>query len=128
MWKRYLTVYSFRAGQMQHFAKDDGMNMFRLPVGWQYLVNNNLGGNLDSNNLGRYDQLVQACLKTGAYCVIDIHNYARWNGQIIGQGGPTNDQFVSVWSQLAAKYGSQEKMAFGVMNEVCSLTFSSSKS
>ncbi|KAK3938660.1 glycoside hydrolase family 5 protein [Diplogelasinospora grovesii] len=105
------------AGQMQHFVKDDGMNMFRLPVGWQYLINNKLGGTLDSGNLGRYDQLVQACLATGAYCIVDIHNYARWNGQIIGQGGPTNDQFVNLWTQIATKYASQSKMVFGVMNE-----------
>jgi endoglucanase len=103
---------------MQHFAKDDKHNMFRLPVGWQYLVNNNLGGNLDSNNAGRYDQLVQACLATGATCVIDIHNYARWNGKIIGSsGGPTDDQFVSLWRQLATKYGRNSRMVFGVMNE-----------
>ncbi|KAL1857704.1 hypothetical protein VTK73DRAFT_7979 [Phialemonium thermophilum] len=104
-------------GQMQHFSKDDGMNIFRLPVGWQYLVNNNLGGTLDAGNLAKYDQLVQGCLQTGAACVIDIHNYARWNGQIIGQGGPTNDQFVSLWTQLATKYASQKNIIFGVMNE-----------
>lgn len=105
------------AGQMQHFVKDDNMNIFRLPVGWQYLVNNNLGGNLDSTNMGYYDQLVQSCLNTGAYCIVDIHNYARWNGAIIGQGGPTNDQFVSVWKQLASKYASQSRIWFGIMNE-----------
>jgi endoglucanase len=105
------------AGQMKHFYKDDHMNIFRLPVGWQYLVNNNLGGTLDSTNLGYYDQLVQSCLSTGAYCIIDIHNYARWNGGIIGQGGPTNDQFVSVWKQLATKYASQSRIWFGTMNE-----------
>lgn len=57
---------------MQHFVKDDHMNIFRLPVGWQYLVNNKLGGNLDKTNFGKYDQLVQACLQTGATCVIDV--------------------------------------------------------
>lgn len=105
------------AGQMKHFYTDDHMNIFRLPVGWQYLVNNNLGGTLDATNFGYYDQLVQSCLSTGAYCIIDIHNYARWNGAIIGQGGPTNDQFVSVWTQLAQKYASQSRIWFGTMNE-----------
>ncbi len=66
------------ASQMQHFYQDDHMNIFRLPVGWQYLVNNQLGGDLDSTNMGYYDQLVQACLDTGAHCILDIHNYARW--------------------------------------------------
>ncbi|KAK3378706.1 glycoside hydrolase family 5 protein [Lasiosphaeria ovina] len=102
-------------GQMQHFSKDDGMNIFRLPVGWQYLVNGKLGGTLDSGAIGRYDQLVQACLKTGAYCMIDVN--ARWNGQIIGQGGPDNSQFTNLWTQLATKYASQQKIIFGVVNE-----------
>jgi endoglucanase len=89
-------------GQMKHFANDDGLNVFRLPVCWQYLVNNNLGGTLDANNFAIYDQLVGACLGTGAYCVIDIHNYARWNDNVIGQSGGavTNNQFASVWYQL----------------------------
>ncbi len=53
------------------------MNMFRLPVGWQYLVNNKLGGTLDSGNTAKYDQLVQACLATGAHCVIDV-SFFSW--------------------------------------------------
>ena len=105
------------AGQMSHFVKNDGMNIFRLPVGWQYLVNNVLGGTLDATNSGKYDQLVQACLATGASCIIDIHNYARWDGAIIGQGGPTNAQFTSLWTQLATKYKSTANVIFSLMNE-----------
>ncbi|KAL2789053.1 glycoside hydrolase superfamily [Aspergillus keveii] len=107
------------AGQMRHFVADDGLNVFRLPVCWQYLVNNRLGGNLDANNFGIYDQLVQACLDTGAYCVVDIHNYARWDNQVIGQsnGAVTNDQFASVWWQVAARYAGSSRVIFGVMNE-----------
>lgn len=109
-------------GQMSHFVKDDNLNIFRLPVGWQFLVNGVLGGTLNATNLAQYDTLVQACLATDAYCIIDIHNYARWNGGIIGQGGPTNDQFANLWSQLATKYASQSKILFGVMNEPHDLT------
>lgn len=66
-------------GQMQHFINDDGFNTFRLPVGWQFLTNNVMGGPIVAENLVKYDDLVQACLRTGAYCIIDIHNYARWD-------------------------------------------------
>ncbi|CZS88001.1 probable cellulase precursor [Rhynchosporium agropyri] len=104
-------------GQMKHFIKEDGMNIFRLPVGWQYLVAGNLGGTLNSANLAKYDLLVQGCLGTGATCIIDVHNYARWNGGIIGQGGPADAQFVSLWTQLATKYKSNSKLIFGLMNE-----------
>ncbi|MCJ1294941.1 hypothetical protein MMC34_006501 [Xylographa carneopallida] len=105
------------AGQMVHFTNTHGFNLYRLPVGWQYLVNNVLGGPLDTKSSANYDVLVQACLATGSHCLIDIHNYARWNGAIIGQGGPTNDQFASLWSQLATKYASESKIVFGLMNE-----------
>lgn len=58
-------------------------------------------GKLDQTNVGQYNELVQGCLATGSYCIIDIHNYARFEGQVIGQGGPTNEQFANLWSQIA---------------------------
>lgn len=114
-------------GQMQHFVKDDSLNAFRLPVGWQFLLNDQLGGTLNANNFQQYDSLVQGCLNSGAsLCILDLHNYARWNGGIVGQGGPTNAQLADVWKQLAQKYGSQSKIVFGVMNEphVCYTLYS----
>ncbi len=56
---------------MQHFVNDDHMNIFRLPVAWQYLQDSP-GATLNSGNLAKYDQLVQACLSTGASCIIDV--------------------------------------------------------
>ena len=102
---------------MAHFSKQDGFNAYRLPVAWQYLVNNKVGANLYSANFAKYDELVRACLVTGAHCIIDIHNYARWNGQIIGQGGPADGDFASLWSQLAQKYAKETKVVMGLMNE-----------
>lgn len=105
-------------GQMQHWASlAKPLNLFRLPVSWQFLADNQLGGDLSAGNVAKYDQLVQACLATGAHCMIDIHNFARWNGGIIGQGGPTDDQFVALWTQLATKYAGEDRMVFELMNE-----------
>ncbi|KAJ6540843.1 carbohydrate-binding module family 1 protein/Glycoside hydrolase family 5 protein [Mycena vulgaris] len=104
-------------GQMTHFVNDDGYNVFRLPVGWQFLTNDVLGGPVNQTNLAKYDALIQTCLATGAYCIIDIHNYARWNKGIIGQGGPTNAQFAATWSELATAYKNTPKVIFGIMNE-----------
>jgi endoglucanase len=68
---------------MTHFVHDDKMNVFRLPFGWQWLTNNNLGGSLYSTNFAKLDHLVTGCLNTGALCIIDVghphalaaHNY-----------------------------------------------------
>ncbi|KAI1501587.1 glycoside hydrolase superfamily [Biscogniauxia marginata] len=116
--------------QMQHFVQNDGLNTFRLPVTWQFLINsrnlnglataeigNTSNGTLDRTNAAEYNLLVRACLDTGSTCIIDIHNYARFEGQIIGQGGPTNAQFALLWSQIASMYRNESKVIFGVMNE-----------
>lgn len=104
--------------QMQRFVYADHLNMFRLPVSWQYLTNNSLGGRLNPIHLAHYDLLVQACLRTGAHCQVDLHNYARWNGTVIGEpGGPTNEQFADLWAQIARQYAADDKVWFGVMNE-----------
>lgn len=109
---------------MDHFVTDDGLNAFRLPVGWQYLVNNELGGTLDSTNFAAYDSLVQSCLDVASLCIVSIHNYARWNGDIIGQssGSVTDAQFSSLWSQLATQYKNSTNVAFALMNEPHDLT------
>ncbi|KAK7014013.1 glycoside hydrolase superfamily [Favolaschia claudopus] len=104
-------------GQMTHFVNDDGYNVFRLPVGWQFLTNNVIGP-VNQTNLVEYDALVQTCLATGAYCIIDIHNYARWNKGIIGQGGPTNAQFSQTWSEIATFYKDTQKVIFGVPHDI----------
>ncbi|EPE07999.1 endoglucanase ii [Ophiostoma piceae UAMH 11346] len=106
-------------GQMKHFVNDDGLNLFRLPTSWQYLINSEESASsvLDEGNAANYDQLVQACLSTGAYCMIDVHNFARFNGAVIGQGGPSDELFAGLWAALATKYAKEEKIIFEVTNE-----------
>jgi len=103
------------ASQFSHFASE-GVNIFRVPFAWQ-LMTPTLGGNIDQTFFQRYDNTVQTGRRTGAYVIIDLHNYARWNGQVIGQGGPTNAQYNSIWTQLANKYKGDSKIIFGIMNE-----------
>ncbi|KAG2132688.1 glycoside hydrolase family 5 protein [Suillus bovinus] len=103
-------------GQMQHFV-NDGYNVFRLPVGWQYLTNDQMTGVLDETQFSKYNMLVSDCLSTGAYCEIDIHNYARYNGQVIGQGGPSNEIFAELWSNIASHWKDETRVIFGIMNE-----------
>lgn len=118
----YIDVTNYIA-QINHFVDDDGLNAFRLPVSWQYLINQYDGGplgdnTLDQTNIAAYDSLVQGCLDSGAsLCIIDIHNYARYNGKIIGQDGPSAADFARLWGQLASQYASESRVAFGLMNE-----------
>lgn len=122
-----VTFPSTGIAQMQHFSAKDNLNTFRLTVGWQFLTNNVMGGALDATNFGQYNTLMSSCLAiTGAKCIIDVHNYARWNGNIIGQStsGPTNEQFAALWTSLATQYSNNTNVVFGVMNEPHDLTVS----
>ncbi|KAH7921564.1 glycoside hydrolase family 5 protein [Leucogyrophana mollusca] len=104
-------------GEMTHFVNDDGYNIFRLPVGWQYLTYNQSTGTLNETQFANYNMLVSACLSVGAHCEIDIHNYARYDGEIIGQGGPTNEVFAELWYNIASYWKDEANVVFGVMNE-----------
>jgi len=101
--------------QFSHFAQQ-GVNLFRIPFAWQ-LATPQLGGSLDSGFLSRYTPVVDAALATGAYVILDLHNYARWNGAVINQGGPTTSQYASLWQQFAQRYAGNSKIIFGIMNE-----------
>ncbi|KAI0652074.1 glycoside hydrolase superfamily [Trametes meyenii] len=105
------------ASQFTHFS-NEGANLYRIPFAWQ-LMTPTVGGPINETFFAIYDKTVQAALASSsdAHVIVDLHNYARWNGGIISQGGPTNAQFASIWSQLAQKYGSNERIIFGIMNE-----------
>ncbi|OAA73343.1 glycoside hydrolase family GH5 [Cordyceps fumosorosea ARSEF 2679] len=103
--------------QMEHFVKDDKLNIFRLPVSWQFLTNAKGGSDLDPQGWESYDTLMQTCFDTGAYCMIDLHNFARFDKGIIGQGGPSDATFARLWANIAAKYKDNDRVVFGLMNE-----------
>lgn len=75
-----------------------------------------LGGSIDETWFATFDTTVQAALSASSapYVILDLHNYARWNGAIVGQGGPSNAQFADLWSQVAAKYASNDKIIVGL--------------
>ncbi|KAG8999674.1 hypothetical protein FRB90_012026 [Tulasnella sp. 427] len=117
-----LTNTADGCGQMKWFYSK-GMNTFRLPIGWQYATPT-LGGSFDPTGWGSYDKLMQCCLALpGAYCVVDIHNWARWNGAIIGQG-MSDTPYIKLWQMIATTYASEPRVIFGLMNEPYKLTLS----
>ncbi|ODO00419.1 hypothetical protein I350_07059 [Cryptococcus amylolentus CBS 6273] len=95
----------------------DGANAFRIPFGWQYITPSWSSTSFNTGYFNAFDKVVRAVLNKGAYAMIDLHNYARWDGKIVGQGGPTNADLASMWSLLAKKYANEPKVIFGIMNE-----------
>jgi endoglucanase len=92
------------------------MTVFRLPFMWERLQPS-LSQAFNSAELTRLDTTVTDLLATGAYVILDPHNYARWNNTVIGSGSVTQAAFADLWTRLATKYGSNSKTIFGLMNE-----------
>ena len=60
-----------------------GMNTIRFPFMWER-VQKNLNAELDPVELSRMDTFISYVTSKGAMLVLDPHNSARYNGQIIG--------------------------------------------
>lgn len=82
-----------------------------------------LNGPLDTGYGKLIDQVVQYAVEEANMSVLlDVHNYARYRGSVIGESGGnvTAADFADLWSRLAVRYGSKNKNApilFGLMNE-----------
>jgi len=94
-----------------------GMNTFRLPFAWERLQRSP-GADFDATEFGRLDAVVTYATGKGASVVLDPHNYARYQGKVIGTAGAvTNADFADFWAKLATHYKGNDKVIFGLMNE-----------
>jgi len=67
--------------------------------------------------MAAYEPFVKQTLNAGAYVILDCHNYARFNGKIIGEeGGPSTDSFAGMWATFAKKYADNSKIIYGLMS------------
>ncbi len=92
-----------------------GMKTFRLPFRWERLEPD-LGGEFNQYELSRLRETVRDLSRLGAWVILDLHNYARYNDVKLGEG-VTNEQFASTWRRLATEFSSNPQVLFGLMNE-----------
>lgn len=94
-----------------------GMTVFRICALWETLQPTTRGA-LDEGAMAGLDGLVTQITLAGAWAVIDLHNYGRRAGKIIGESPDmTADDLADVWRRLAARYRSRPGVVFGLMNE-----------
>lgn len=93
-----------------------GFGVVRLPVRWERLQKE-LGAPLDHEEIARLDRLIAAAGSAGQNLVIDLHNYGRYQGKVIGGNGPPISDFSGFWALLATRYQGNSNVIFGLMNE-----------
>ena len=93
-----------------------GMNIIRLPVLWERLQHQ-LGEKLDEKEMQRIDAVVNSATSKGIKIIIDVHNYAKYYGAVIGSEKVPPTALGELWRQIAARYKNYELVIFGLMNE-----------
>lgn len=94
----------------------NGMNVFRLSFLWERLQPK-LGQPLDAAESTRLVDATDQLLKLGAWVVLDLHNYARYENSLIGSDTVHIADFADVWSRIAALFKGKDHVIFGLMNE-----------
>lgn len=92
-----------------------GMNTTRVGFIWERLQPDPLGP-LNSDELRHLDASVDA-LSGFRLIILDVHNYGSYAGAKLDDPERGGALLADLWTKLARHYGSNPRIAFGIMNE-----------
>lgn len=99
------------------YYKNVGMNAIRLPVVWDTLQPS-LFGELDRRYLTHIVEFLDLAHAQAMPVLIDLHNYARYRGKLVGTGEVPVAALEDVWRRIALALSSHPAVfAYGLMNE-----------
>jgi len=108
--------YTYPTNTEAIYFKSKGMNVIRLPFRWERLQPT-LNTALSPTELARMQTFVNQAIAAGHTVLLDPHNYARYQNNIIGASSVTNANFADFWGRLAMVYKNNPAVMFGLMNE-----------
>lgn len=110
--------YGWPSEKILDYFQAKGFKLIRLPFAWERLQPT-LGGELDAAYTANLVKTIRLIGERKMLCLLDLHNYAKYNGKTITQGGFTYEQFGDVWDRIAkACVPVQEHIwGYGLMNE-----------
>jgi endoglucanase len=112
----YGTHYTYPTPAEIDYYAGKGMNIVRIPFRWERLQRT-LYGPLDGAEFARLSYIVGYAASRGVDALIDPHNYARYNGNLVGSGAVPNSAFADFWRRVALQFGANPRVWFGLMNE-----------
>jgi len=113
----YGTNYIYPNANEFTYYNGKNQNLIRLPFRWPR-VQHTLYGALDSAEMTRLDGVIALASARGMKVLLDMHDFAHYNGNLIGSAAVPNSAFTDVWQKIAARYnGNTAIYAYGIMNE-----------
>ncbi len=98
------------------YFKGKGMNVFRIPFRWERLQPS-LNQAFDATQMNDLVTAVNLATANGSFAIIDPHNYARYQNQLIGSAAVPDSAFADLWTRLADLFENNPRVIFGLMNE-----------
>lgn len=94
-----------------------GVKLIRFPIIWERLQPA-LGGPLDPTYAGLIDRTFGYADKYGMKIILDLHNYMRYRGVVIGTGNVSYSHYQDVMTRIAQRWNGRPSLfAYDVMNE-----------
>lgn len=112
----YGTTYIYPTTTEAQYYVDKGFNFYRIPFNWENMQTS-LNAPLNTTELGRLKTLVNYLTSKGKYVLIDVHNYARYDGKVIGTSAVPNSAFADFWTKMANEFKANSFVLFDLMNE-----------
>jgi len=113
----YGTNYIYPNDNEFAYYHGKNQNIIRVPFRWER-VQRTLNAALDTNELARLDSVVGYAASRGMKVLLDMHNYDRYNGNLVGSASVPYAAFTDVWQRLADHFKTSTAIyAYGLMNE-----------
>ncbi|KAJ5655367.1 hypothetical protein N7507_007317 [Penicillium longicatenatum] len=107
------TDYTWPTTSKIQVLRDAGMNIFRVPFLMERLVPDSMTGTPATTYLADLKSTVKFITDSGAYAVLDPHNYGRYSGSII----ESTANFKAFWKTVAAEFADNDLVIFDTNNE-----------
>jgi endoglucanase len=108
--------YTYPSESDYAYYASKGMNVIRLPFLWERLQPQ-ANGALDRQQLSYLQTAVTRAKAQKLHVVLDVHNYAKYQGKRIGTAETPVAVFADFWSRLATEFKDDDSVIFGLMNE-----------
>ncbi|MFC0153602.1 glycoside hydrolase family 5 protein [Xanthomonas dyei] len=108
--------YTYPAASDFSYFAGKGMNTIRLPFLWERLQPQ-LNGELDNAQLGLIKKSLEAAKANKQFLILDLHNYAKYNGKRLGTDEVSATALADLWRRLALEFKDDKSVIFGLMNE-----------
>jgi len=93
------------------------LKLVRLPFRWER-IQPRLNGELNSVELGRMLATLDHAKKYNMQVILDMHNYYRYHGKMIGSNEVPVSAFADAWRRIAQKVANHPAVyGYGLMNE-----------